>query len=102
MSWQIQDLRKCNKAVDDFLSALEFVPDWLVSSEMMKKLLTRLYADDNIFCFNEDSDDAIFSCHGMGILSIDLINVNLDDTNYDEDDPQTIIHIRLLASYIKF
>ena len=38
----------------------------------------------------------------MDILSIDRNNINLDDTNYDEDDPETIIHIRLLAWHIKF
>ena len=38
----------------------------------------------------------------MGILSIDPTNVNLDDTNFDEDDPETIINVRLLAWDIKF
>ena len=38
----------------------------------------------------------------MGILNIDINNVNLDDTNYNEDDSKTIIHIRLLAWHIKF
>ena len=33
----------------------------------------------------------------MGILNIDLNHVNLDDTNYDEDDPDTIVLIRLLT-----
>ena len=33
----------------------------------------------------------------MGILNIYLNNINLDDTSYDKDDPDTIIHIRLLA-----
>ena len=33
----------------------------------------------------------------MGILNTDLNNINLDDTDYDEDDPETIIYIRLLA-----
>ena len=37
----------------------------------------------------------------MGILNIDLNNVNLDN-NFDEDDPDTIIIIRLLAWHIKF
>ena len=32
----------------------------------------------------------------MGILSVNLNNINLDD-NFDEDDPVTIILIRLLA-----
>ena len=49
-----------------------------------------------------DSGDAVFSCNEMDILSIDLNNIELDDTNYDEDEPETIIHIKLLAWHIKF
>ena len=36
----------------------------------------------------------------MGILNINLNSIELDDT--DEDDPDTIIFIRLLAWHIKF
>ena len=43
-----------------------------------------------------------FFCNETGILNIYLKNINLDDTNYNEDDFQTIIHIRLLAWHIKF
>ena len=60
-----------------------------------------MYADENILYFNEGSDDVIFNCNGMGILNIDLNNINLDN-NFDEDDPDTIIFIRLLAWHIKF
>ena len=49
-----------------------------------------------------DSGDAVFSCNEMDILSIDLNNIELDDTNYDEDEPETIIHIKLLTWHIKF
>ena len=38
----------------------------------------------------------------MGILNVDLNNINLGNTNYDEKDPVTIILIRLLAWHIKF
>ena len=68
---------------------------------MIKKLLTALYADDNIFCFNEEFCNVVFSCNKMGILSIDLIDINLDDTNYDEVDPETNIQIRILALHIE-
>ena len=37
----------------------------------------------------------------MGILNIDLNNINLDN-NFDEDYLDTIILIRLLAWHIKF
>ena len=54
---------------------------------MIKVLFTALYTDENIFYFNEDSSNVVFNCNGMGILNIDFNNTNLDDTNYDEDDP---------------
>ena len=37
----------------------------------------------------------------MSILNIDLNKINLDN-NFDDDDPDTIILIRLLAWYIRF
>ena len=37
----------------------------------------------------------------MGILNINLSNINLDN-NFDEDDPNTITLITLLAWHIKF
>ena len=42
-----------------------------------------------------------FSCNEMGILNIDLENINLDK-NVDEDGPGTIILIRLLSWHLKF
>ena len=39
----------------------------------------------------------------MGILNTDLNNINLNDTSYNENAPNTIIiHVRLLAWHIKF
>ena len=61
-----------------------------------------MYADENLLYFNEDSINVIFNCNGIGILNIDLNNINLADSNYEEDDPDTIILIRLLAWHIKF
>ena len=92
----------CEKAVDDCLAALKFVPDWFVTSKMIKILFNALYADESILYFNDDSSNVVFHCNGMGILNIDLINIGLDDANYDEDDPDTIIHVRILAWHIKF
>ena len=89
----------CDEAVHDSLAALKLIPDWYVASKMIKNLYTALYADENILYFNEDSGKIVFNCNGMGILNIDLNNINLDN-NFDEDD--TIILIRLLAWHIEF
>ena len=58
---------------------------------MIKKLYTALYADKNILYLNEDSASIVFSCNGIVILKIDL-NIN---NNFGEDDPDTIILVRL-------
>ena len=92
----------CDKVVDDCLVGLEFLPDWFVTSKMIEILFTALYTDENIFCFNEDYGNVVVDCNKMGILNIDLYNINLNDTNYDEDDPDTIILIKLLVWHIKF
>ena len=91
----------CDKAVDDSLAALKLIPDWFATSKIFKTLFTVLYADENILYFNGDSGNFLFSCNEVGILSIDLNNINLDN-NFDEDDPDTIIHIRLWTWHIKF
>ena len=60
-----------------------------------------MYADENILHFDEDSGNVVFNCNGMGILNVDLNNINLDN-NFDGDDLDTVILIRLLAEHIKF
>ena len=77
---------------------------------MIKKLSTALYADENILYLNEDSGNIVFSCNEIGILNIDLHNINLGnemgilnidlnnnlDNNFGEDYPDTTILVRLL------
>ena len=67
----------------------------------MELFLTALYPDDNILYFNEDSGNGVFSCNKIGIFNVDLNNINLDN-NFDEDHPNTITFIKLLAWHNKF
>ena len=93
--------RMCDKAVDDSLAALKLIPSWFVTSKMINKFFTALYADENILYFNEDSGNVVFSFNEMDIFNLDLNNINLDN-NFDKDDSDTIILIRLLTWHIKF
>ena len=54
------------KIVDDSLAALKLIPDWFVTSKMVKKLFTALYADENILYFDEDFGDVVFNWNGRG------------------------------------
>ena len=57
---------------------------------MIKELFTALYADENVFYFNGDSDNDVLFLNEMGILNIVLKNTNLDN-NFDEDDPVILL-----------
>ena len=71
----------CDEAVANSLAALKFIPNWFVTSKMIKKLYTA---------------DVLFCCDEIGALSINLNN------NFDEDDPNTINLTRLLAWQSQF
>ena len=81
----------CNKAVNDFLPALKFIPDWFVTSKLSKSLDDALFSSDDILFFDEDCNSVTSFGGEIGILSVDLDRINLDDVNFHEDDPETII-----------
>ena len=54
--------RMYDKAIDDSLAALKLIPDWFVTSKMIEKLYTTLYADKNILYFDEDFN-VVISCN---------------------------------------
>ena len=38
----------------------------------------------------------------MAVPTVDLNNINLDNISFDENDPETIIHARLMARCNRF
>ena len=91
----------CDKVVYGFLLVLKFVPDWFLQIKRLKNF-THLYLQTMVYFFDRDIGNVIFCCDEMGVLSVNVIKINLDDTNYDEDDPDTTILARLLTGDIKF
>ena len=105
--------KMCDKAGSEDYFTIVFCPDKYKSQRMcdeavdcfvtkkIRKLYTALYTDEHILYFDEVSGSVILPCNEMSILNIDLNNINLDN-NFDEDDPCTVILIKLLAWHIKF
>ena len=86
----------CREAVDDSLAVLKLKPDWIVISKMINELFTIFKLIKIYLYFNQDYINVVFSCNEMGILNIDHNNINLGN-NFDKDDPNTVILIRILA-----
>ena len=87
--------RMCDEVVDDSLAALTFVHDWFVTSKIFERLDNTLHAKDDILFYNENFEKVTFIANQRHILAIDLDKINLDnDNNFDEDDRDTITHVR--------
>ena len=80
---------------------MKLISDWFGTSKTIKKLFGASYADKNMLFLNTDSGDVVFNCSEMVILNIDLNNINLDN-DFDEENPDTIIYVRLLAWHFRF
>ena len=63
---------------------------------MLKKLDDVVLSNDNIVFINEDSDNVTIFSDDMGLNTLCLGKINLDDDNFDDDDPDTIVHVRLM------
>ena len=55
-----------------------------------------------ILLFNKDFIKVTFFANQRHILAVDLDKINLDNDDFDEDDCDTIIHVRLLVWHSKF
>ena len=67
----------CDEAVDHCLEALKFIPDWLTTSKMLKKLDNALHTNDDTIFYNEDFDKVTFTACQRHILAVDLIKLIL-------------------------
>ena len=53
--------------------------------------------------FDEHFSKVTFIANDMGILGVDLDKINLDDNNnFQKDNPEIIIHTKILAWHSKF
>ena len=86
-----------DKAVKAFLLALTFVPDWLLRLGWLRNFIIIYSHMVTYYFFDEDSSNVIFPSDEMGILRIDLNNINFDDNNFYQDDPEFIVHVRVMA-----
>ena len=70
---------------------------------MLEKFDSALHANYDILFFNEDFNKVIFIANQRHIFAVDPDKINFDEeNNLDEDDPDTIIHVRSLAWLSKF
>ena len=80
-----------DKADAAFLPPLTFGLDWFFWNETLEKL-----SNDDIDLDDMNSDIAKFFSDARGLDTINLSNTNPDD-NFDDDNSEAIIHVRLMT-----
>ena len=88
--------------VDACLLGLKFAPDSFVTSKMREILNKVAFCNDDIDLDYIYPDIVTFFCDYMGINTMSLNIINLDDNSFNEDDPDTIIHVKLIAWCYKY
>ena len=56
-----------------------------------------VFPNDDIVFVNEDSDFVTYFSGDMGLNILNFDNGNPEDDNFGEDDPESIIHVRVMA-----
>ena len=79
------------------IKLLKFVPDWFATRKMVKKFNNVVFSNDEKLFDDVDSNIVTFLSDAMGFNTIDLNSINLDDGDFDEDDPETINCVRFMA-----
>ena len=69
----------------------------LLQNKILEELDDVVFSNDDIDLPDIDSGIVTFFSNEMGVITTDFDNINLDDDHFDEDDPETIIHVRLVA-----
>ena len=64
---------------------------------MIEKLDSAVFFNDYVAFGDLDSDFVTFFSRDIGLNSITLENINLDDDHFDYCDPETINHVKPMA-----
>ena len=87
----------CDKAADSCLPKKKIVPDWFTKSKMIEKLDNTVISNDDIVFGDIDSDIVTFFSNDIGLNSVNLNKITLDDDNFDDYEPGTNNHVRFMA-----
>ena len=87
----------CDKAVGTSPPALKVVPDWFVTNRMVEIPDNVVISENSVVFVNEDSHNVTRFSDNVGLNTIYVNNINLDNENFVDDDPGAIIHVKFIV-----
>ena len=75
---------------------------WFITAKIFEILNEVVFSNDDKDLDYIDPDTVTFVSDDMGIKTISLNVINLDDNNFNEDGREIVIHVKLIAWCIKY
>ena len=75
---------------------------WFIRAKIFEILNEVVFSNDDKDLDYIDPDIVTFVSDDMGIKTISLNVINLDDNNFNEDGREIVIHVKLIAWCIKY
>ena len=75
---------------------------WFITVKIFEILKEVVFSNDDKDLDYIDPDIVTFVSDDMGIKTISLNVINLDDNNFNEDGREIVIHVKLIAWCIKY
>ena len=75
---------------------------WFITAKIFEILNEVVFSNDDKDLDYIDPDIVTFVSDDMGIKTISLNVINLDDNNFNEDGREIVIHVKLIAWCIKY
>ena len=75
---------------------------WFIKAKIFEILNEVVFSNDDKDLDYIDPDIVTFVSDDMGIKTISLNVINLDDNNFNEDGREIVIHVKLIAWCIKY
>lgn len=75
---------------------------WFITAKIFEILNEVVFSNDDKDLDYIDPDIVTFVNDDMGIKTISLNVINLDDNNFNEDGREIVIHVKLIAWCIKY
>ena len=75
---------------------------WFITAKIFEILNEVVFSNDDKDLDYIDPDNVTFVSDDMGIKTISLNVINLDDNNFNEDGREIVIHVKLIAWCIKY
>ena len=80
------------------------INEWFFTRKILEAFDNKLLPNEDLVFFNEDFNNKVtFIAKQRHVLSVGLDKINFDENdNFDEDDPYTVIHVKLFGWLSKF